>query len=323
MKALAPTSLFTIAAILLAGCASEPDFGEEEFLSDREQKSALAKTKPPQYFGFSAFPTQSGIGYRGTARLHPNQIAKMDFKRDDIPVIDFRGKSRRDNGNVLLDTSSMYSWVEFGTAQDLDVTFMGMKDRLAPYPRQHIGGAKAFAGVIGQIRLDQMFIDNIPIYVRMARGSLGPLTRGVYDPHVDMVLGYDVLGLFETIQINLREGVVQFSPSHPYQPNEDLLMSQAQILPRQGYGLVIEGSVYGQPTPVVIDLAGDYDFMRSDKKVNTTKQVSLGGLVFRHVPTTHLPIAGVLPRAGRRMFENYLITICPNQGFVYFERYPE
>lgn len=322
MKALVPFHL-TIAAILLAGCASEPDFGDEEFLSNREQKSALAKTKSPQYFGFGAFPVQGGIGYRGTARLHPNQVATMDLKRDDIPVIDFRGKSRRDNGNVLLDTSSMYSWVEFDTAQDLDVTFMGMKESLAPYPGQHIGGAKAYAGVIDQIRLDQLFIDNIPMYVRMARGSLGPMARGIYDPPVDMVLGYDVLGLFETIQINLREGTVQLSPSHPYRPNEDLLMSQAQIIPTQGYGLVIDGSVYGRPSPIVIDLAGDYDFMRSDKKVNQTKQVSLGQVVFRHVPTTYLAVDGVLPRAGRRMLENYIITICPNQGYVYLERYPE
>ena len=58
-------------------------------------------------------------------------------------------------------------------------------------------------------------------------------------------------------------------------------------------------------------------------KVNMTKQVSLGDVVFRKVPTLLLPTYNAPARAGRRMLENYLITICPKKGVVYFERFPE
>lgn len=310
------------AMLLLSGCASKNSHGEETFLSEREQKSALAKTKSPQYFGFQAFPVQDGIDYRGFARLHPNHQTEADFAKGQ-PTIKFRGKSSRLNGYALLDFSSPASWMEFSTANEFGATYMGMNEDVIPYRGNYSGDVKAYAAVISQIRIDNLFMENIPLFVRMSRGGLGPFARGIFEPNIDAVFGYDILGLYETIQLDLRKGHVNLSSSHPYSPNEDLLMSQARIVPVQGYGLAVEGAIFGVDTPIVLDIAGDFHFMRGDKNVRETKQISIGQIVYRKVPTLPLPISSALPRAGRRMLEKYIITVCPQQGYVYFEQYVE
>jgi hypothetical protein len=322
MKKLFPFALL-ISTVLLSGCASNSNQGEEKFMSDREQKAALAKTKSPAYFGFNAYPAEGGIGFRGTARLHPNHQAKVDFIEDDIPVIKIQGKAHRLQANALLDFSSSTTFMEYSEAEKFDATFMGMKEDVVPYRGAYAGDVKAYAAVVSQFRIDQLFIENIPVYVRMSRGALGPFSRNIFDPHVDISFGYDVLGLFETIQLNFRTGEAIFSTINPYSPHEDLLMSKTRILNAPGYGLVVEGAISGTPTPIVLDIAGNYQFMRADVNVAQTKQVSIGDVVYRKVPTIQLPVKTALPRAGRQMLENYIITICPKQGVVYFERFPE
>ncbi|MEI6891713.1 MAG: hypothetical protein V5783_06025 [Pontiella sp.] len=311
-----------ISLLLLGGCASKNKYGAEQFLTEREQKSALANNKPPQYFGFAAYPAQGGIGFRGFARLHPNHQAHMDFEKDR-PVIKIRGRYSRITGHALLDFSSPTSWMDYASAQNFGAIFMGMNEDLIPYQGLHSDEVNAYAAVVSQIRIDQLFMENVPLFVRMSIGGLGLHARKIFEPTIDAVFGYDILGLYETIQVNLREGNIIFSTSHPYTPNEDLLMSKARIRLVKGYGLCVEGAIYGQSTPIVLDLAGEYHFARGDKKVNQTKQVSIGDVVYRQVPTEFMPDREGLPRAGRKMLENYIITICPSQGFVYFERFPE
>ena len=310
--------------LLLSGCASNDKILDEEFLTEREQKAAVAKTKMPQYFGFAAFPTKNGVGFRGEMRLHPNHMTSADFVKGDVPIIEMRGRASRDKMNVLLDLGSESSWLEFSSAERFNASFIGLNDTPIRYlGAYNTGRVNAFAGVITQLRIDQLFMENVPFYIRMARNSLGPLARGVLTPRIDAVLGYDNLKTFEYIQFNLLSGQVAFSASTPYIPHEELIMSEAPIRNISGHGLAIDGAIYGQPTPIVLDMVGDYHFARGDVKVASTKQVSLGDVVHRQVPTLLLPVSGQPPRAGRKMLENYIITICPRQRVVYFERMPE
>lgn len=308
---------------LLTGCASKDIPAEERFLTESEQKAALSKTKTPQYFGFNAYPRGNGIGFSGQARIHPNHVATVDLLRDGIPVINVLGRAKRNTCNALLDTSSPTTWMDFATASDFGATFMGMGEKVVPYRGNQEKNINSYAAVVPRLRIDQLFIENIPLYVRMAEGSLGPMARGISNPNPTLAIGYDVLSLFETIRINPRDNTVIFTATHKHTPHPDLLMAKARILSRQGYGLVVEGAVFGKPTPVVIDLAGDYYFMRSDQRVSETKQVSIGDVVYRQVPTIFMPIPDALPRVGRKMLEQYVITICPRQQAVFLELPPQ
>lgn len=310
-------------ATLMAGCNSaEYDTDQEYVLSENEQKDFLSYARQPQQFGFGVYSTQGGgIAVKGVARLHPLHAASADFIGGDAPVIKVGGKASRMKMNALLDPSSPNSWMECDTAEEFDAIPLGVDDQVFPYLGSYNTGAvNAFAAVVGQMRIDQLFIEDIPLYVRMAANSLGPLNRGIYSPKIEGVLGYDILGLFEYIQIDLEEGMVNFSASTPYTPNEDLLMTSAGIVSSPNYGLAVEGAIFDEPTPIILDIAGNYHFASSTADTTVTEQVSLGEVVYLNVPTRLPTTRNLPPSAGRLMLQKYIITICPKKGVVYFEQ---
>lgn len=309
--------------VLLAGCNSpEKNDSQQRVLSEKEQKAFLSMVKQPQRFGFSVYPGRDGaISLNGSARLHPLHVAEANFAGGDAPVIKMRGKAARMRMKALLDTSSPTSWMEYTTAVKFDAFPLGLDEQVFPYQGGYdTGNVNAFAAVVTQLRIDQLCIEDIPLFVLMAANSLGPLNRGVYSPNIDAVIGYDVLGNFEYIHIDLVAGTVDLSATTPYTPNENLLMTEARIVPAPNSGLAVEGSVFGEKTPIVLDIAGNYHFENSTADASITRQVSLGDVVYVKVPT-RLPVTQNLPpRAGRLMLEKYIITICPKKGVVYFER---
>ncbi|WP_372807759.1 hypothetical protein [Pontiella sp.] len=319
-----------VVCALLAGCQSNNKKTAEDgeiLMPKMQQNTYLSHARAPQEFGFAAYPVGNGIGFQGTGHLHPNHMATVEFLKGKVPVIEMRGMSKRKKINMLLDTSSNASWMEFINAEEFGAIFLGIEGKYVPYRGGYnTGGADAYAAVVKQMRINQLFIENTPLYVRMAMNSLGPMARGIVKPTVEGVMGYDVMRNFEYIQFNLDQGAVQFSASIPYVPNEQHLMTKARIVPQKDYGLAVEGAIFGTATPIILDFAGDFHFVRSDAKVAITKQVSIGDIVYRKVPTMLYPVdetraAQPLPRAGRRMLEDYVVTICPKLGLVYFERY--
>lgn len=308
-------------AILLSGCVTnDSKNNQEEVLPTTQQNTYLSHAKMPQHFGFETHPTKDGIGMRGAARLHPNHMASKPFIKGNIPIISVQGKAARQKMKTLLDVTSPASWVEFTTSQKMGATFLGTDDEVIPYRGPlNTGEVPCYGAVIRQLRIEQLFMENVPLYVRMAMNSLGPFARGIQVPKVEAVMGYDILEQFEYIQFDFAAGGVMFSSTIPYYPHQALLMTEAKIKKIPHYGLAVEGAIFGSEMPILLDFAGDFHFARGDAKVNYTKQVSLGDIVYRQVPTLLLPISGTPPRAGRKMLEQYLITICPKKGVVYFE----
>ncbi len=316
-----PTVLLITA--LMAGCNSAKHKGGKEYvLGEKQQRAFIAKTKEPQQFGFMVYERQNGsIALQGVAHQHPLHAASAGFSRGNAPVIKIAGKARRMQMNVLLDTGSSTSWMEYNSAREFGAIPLGLDGQIFPYQgNADTGAVNAFAAVVTQMRIDQLCIENIPLFVRMAANSLGPLNRGVYSPKVGGVLGYDVLGTFEYVQIDLAAGKVDFSATTPYTPNESLLMTAAKIVPSSKYGLAVEGAIFDDPTPIILDIAGNYHFESGTADAVLTEQVSLGEVVYLNVPTRSPARSDLPPRAGRLMLQKYIITICPTKGVVYFER---
>ncbi len=310
--------------LVVAGCTSikAPDT-PETVLPEIQQEAYLSRSESPQHFGFSTYPVRGGIGLRGAARLHPNHIATARMPSSGVPAIKLRGRSARNRINALLDVSSPTSWMEFTAAQEFDAVFLAFRSQNIPYRGGYnTGNVAAYAAVVSQLRIDRLFIENIPLYVRMATGSLGPLARGVRRPDIGTVFGYDILKQFAFIQFDFEAGIIRFSSSKSYTPSENLLMSTVKITNQPNFGLAVEGALFGEPSPVILDLAGDFHFARGDTRVATTRQISIGDLVFRQVPTLILPLNSSPPRAGRRLLQDYIITVCPQDEVVHFERIP-
>lgn len=312
----------TTLCLLIAGCSSTKK-NKNEVLLDQEQISkALAGAKPPQQYGFTVYPAEDNrIAMNGSARLHPMQMAAVDFVSDSAPVIKIEGSARRMNLNALIDTASAETWFEYSKAMDFRASFLGLDGRTISYEGgAYIGAAKAYAAVIPQIRIKQLFIEDAPVYVRMAINSLGPLNRGIQDCRVSGVIGYNTLRNFEYIQIDIGKGSIGFSATRAYTPNEDRLIGTADIVQVSGAGLAVQGGVNGNETPVLLDVAGNFNFAMNNATMNTTSMIEVGEIVYVNEPTVRITSADGLPRAGANMLRKYLITICPRSGKVYFER---
>lgn len=313
--------LLTLSSLVLAGCATTDKQQKDDPLSPTQIEMTLSHARPPQQFGFALRSKNGGIAYVGQGRLHPNHFASTEMLEENIPVIQMRGRSKRINMNALVDPGSSVSWMEFSAAQDFNAYFMGVNNLVIPYRGNYnTGGVKAFAAVVTQVRIDNLFIENVPFYVRMSQGSLGPLARGIRKPQIDAVIGYDNLQGFEYIQFDLQNNTIAFSATHPYEPNPDLLVDSAKIAKVPGHGLAVEGVLDDDDSPVILDLAGNYSLARGDIKVATTRNLELGHLAFDDVPTLVLPAHAVPPRVGRKLLEPYLITICNREGVVHFEQ---
>jgi len=317
------TFLSLLIALLLSGClTTKKDVVIP--LSKEEQMTLLKKVIPPQTFGFDVYKVPSGISYRGHTRLRPLHVATEDIPKNGFPIVKTRGMFRREKLTLLLDTHSNVSWVEVSTFQKFDGNFLGFDNKTVHYTGTYdTGKINAFAGVIRQIRISNLFMENNPFYVRMARGSLGPQNRGIKEPHIDAVLGYDNLQSFEFFQIDPFERTIQFSATIPYVANDDLLLTKATIVPVKHFGLAVQGSINGVSTPILLDFAGDLSFSRGGANTQTTKLVTIEDLVFIDAPTIVIPGFNVPPRIGNRILKNYIVTVCPKKGIVYFERPPK
>jgi hypothetical protein len=324
-KQLTTLGLLSLTALFLPACNSAPKGDakqEDRPIPLATQKDYLAKTVPPQQFGLQIYRVgQNEIAYTGKLRLHPNHLANVEMLEDDIPLIKMTGRASREKFNALIDPSSPVSWMEFSTSRKVRAHFLGIDDLVIPYRGTYnTGGVNAYAAVVDQMHIDTLFMENIPLYVRMSIGSLGALARGVIDPRVDAVIGYDNLQAFEYIQFNFREKTLTFSADTPYEPKKSPNLFSAKILPSKHYGLVIKGGMNDQPSPIVLDLSANYHFARGDLRVTSTAAVELGDLELLDLPTLVLPFHNAPPRIGRKAFSNYLVTVCPKLGIVYFEK---
>ena len=308
-------------AILLAGCKTT-ETNEEVILTKEERKVAMEHNRPPHQFGYAVYPAEGGIAIKATPRLHPKHVATCDFEVIDIPLLKATGSSSRTKMNVMLDTSSQVSWIEFNKAEEFNAFFLKLDDNFIPYRNTMVAGpVNAYAAAITQIRFDQLFMEDIAVFVRMAKNTLGPLARGIEKPQIDAILGYDMLKNFEFIRFDYQKQQVILSSTDPYTPNQDRLIGEADIIgDNYNVGLLVYGAVNGiQKVPMLLDFAGSYHFRLADAKLATTEQLSIGSIVAIDVPTITGAYPDKFPRVGNMILKKYLVTVCPRARKVYFE----
>ena len=318
-------ALFTIATIFLFACQSgskEDSKQKDRPIPVETQKDYLAKTMPPQQFGLQIYRVgQNGIAYTGRVHLHPNHFSTAKMLEDDIPLIKMTGRASREKFHALIDPSSPISWMEFSTSRKVRAHFLGIDDLVIPYRGSYnTGGVDAYAAVVDQVHIETLFMECLPLYIRMSIGSLGPLARGIIKPQVDAIIGYDNLQAFEYIQFNFPNRSLTFSSDTPYKPKKSPRLFSAKILSAKNYGLVVKGTINDEPAPIILDLCANYHFARGDLRVTSTPAVGLGDLELLDLPTLLLPRNNAPARIGRKELSNYLVTVCPKLGVVYFEK---
>jgi hypothetical protein len=275
----------------------------------------MAKVKDPRYFGYSIYQTPSGIEYRGGSRLHPNQAKMLDMevKEPLRPVVMLRG----DLGlsvPLLLDLASAASWMEFDMAESMGAVPLSEDSaHLVNAPGEEIPGCLS---VVSTLRVGQVFVENPVVYVRMANGSLGSLARGIKKPEIKGVVGWDFLKKFEQIHFDYSKKRVAISTvKSAYIPDPSQLIAKLPLIKNIG-ACAVRGIVDGKEDVIFIDPAGDFE-VATDGATAVSSVVLDPDIVFSAPAVAESPSG---TRIGARLLQNYQIIICPQAGWVYFEK---
>lgn len=300
---------------LFAGCKTTESDSKVEPVKWKEQQAYAAKVKDPRYFGYSIYQTPSGVEYRGGCRLHPNQakILPMEAKDPLRPVVALNGKFGMESP-ILLDFCSVVSWMEFDLAQSVHAVPVSEKQaQLMKTPGEEIPGCPS---IVPTIQLGQIFIENPQVMVRMANGPMGTLARGITDPEVKGVIGWDVLKKFEQIHLDYaRKRVALTTAKAAYMPDPAGLIARIPLVPHAGV-CAIRGTVDGKAGLILIDPAGDFEAATDGGQAVSLIQMD-AGLGFSS-PAVSVSPGGT--RIGARLLQNFRVTICPQEGMVYFEK---
>lgn len=306
--------------LMLTSCAT-PRSGTSAPLEASEKAALLKRAKPPQVFGLTAYASDQGAVFAGAFRQHDGHVGRTEFRSSEnttAPVIGIND----DEALMLLDSTAAESWITVEAARNLKLTALA-----APNPFEQIAGhvydtVGGFAAVLPKLTVEKLHVESAILHIRNARGPLGPLTRWEREPYLDGVLGADFLRSFQFVRISLRNRYVVLSGTAAYPPSANALA----VLPTvelQG-GLAVEALVNGERTPVLLDIAGDFEVALDAPKENTLRQVSLGDVVFRQVQVDsayELGLGSPAPvRIGRQLLERYDLVINKQGREVILER---
>ncbi len=292
----------------LAGCKTTDSTAEP--ISWGQQKAYLSRVRDPRVFGLSIYDTPAGLQLRGGGRLHPSQGAVLDMvaKKPFRPVVKISGSTKRVYP-VLLDFVSNRSWLEFGAAQKMLATPVAeYKPELIRLPNDEI---PACLSIVSKFRLDQLHIENPLVYVRLAKGAIGSISRGIDDLDLAGVIGWDLLRKMEQIRFLYSEKKVVLFTTEPYDPNPSVVIAALPLVKHAG-ACAVRGRVNGKDQLILIDPAGDFEVAGTSSSIELTPD-----LVFSSSEEAVSP-GGV--RIGARALQRYEICICPKVGLIYFEK---
>jgi len=298
--------------LVSAGCkTTEPE--ETTPVSWEKQQMYLQRVSDPRIFGLNIYETPSGPQIRGGGRLHPGkaEALKMDVEDPYRPVVGLRGNFGIE-WPVLLDLTASMSCMEFDTARKAGVRPIGEQGR--PQLLKKAGEeVTSCVSLFPSLRLGQLAVENPLVHVRFANGPLGRMARGIDEPVLRGVIGWNVLEKMAQIQFLYSIGKVVLKTTETYTPNPGLQLAELQLVKHVG-ACAVRGVVNGKAELILLDPAGDFE-VAANGSISSLKLSA--GLSFESPQVAPSP-GGV--RVGARLLENYRVTVCPTKGVVYFER---
>ena len=299
------------ALILVAGCKTTET--KTKPISWSQQKAYLKKLRDPRVYGLRIYDTPRGPEIRDGGRLHPERATMLPMKAKGParPVVEMGGAFSKKE-MLLLDPASSKNWLEFDLAQKLGAHPVGERD---PYLIQMPGEeVTACLSVLSTMRPGEIFIENPLVYVRFATGSLGPLHRGIIDPEICGVVGWDLLKKFERVQFLYSINQVALFTTESYEPDPSEVVTTIPLVPDAEIAIAY-ATVNGKKTVVLLDPAGDFE-VATDGAV-AVESLQLGdGLTLKNPVVSESP-GGV--RIGAQLLQKYDVSFCPQEGVVYLE----
>lgn len=285
------------------------------------------RPQDPRRYWLHAYETPAGPVWVGGNRLHPNQIARLQFVAPPTrgappaPVVEARGREPP-VFPALVDTSARECWAEFDAAVELGMIPLGpAQDRRLPaHVREETPGHLC---VLSTLRLGELRVETALFHVPARAGPLGNIGRGVERPPPRLVLGCELLTALHYVRLDYRAGTVTLSSTSPYRVSSKRFVAEAPLeLVAGAWGA--RGLLDGVPVTFLFDSAGDFEVAVAEPDARTARQVTLGDLVVRDVALADARALGLglpqCPRIGRRLLSRFVVTFDPKMQKVFFER---
>lgn len=317
-----PLSMTVLLLAGLNGCATGPAGGVR--LPDDALNIFFAKAQDPRRLWLTVYESDNGPVFSGANRLSPGRVARSAFvsagNDESAPVIAMDAKNR--NGfPVLVDTSSTFSWMDLALSLQLENIALG-PPAFKQVPTHVTDPVVGYAGATARVMLDRVSIDTAIFYTRAAPIPMEALGRKVYRPRPLAVLGCDLLGLFQFVQLDYPGRVATFSTSIPYTMDTNNLMTTLALKIIDG-AFAVNGVIEGKSTTLILDTAGDFELAVTDGTTEPIRQIILGDLVLRQVTPVscaEMDCPAEHPRLGRRLLGKFKVTLEPKKNLVHFER---
>ncbi|MCX6996578.1 MAG: hypothetical protein NTV49_05720 [Kiritimatiellaeota bacterium] len=314
----------SLAAVVLTGCGTTKP-KDIRLLSDQQLRTFFEQRQDPRRYEITLYDSEDGVVFVGTSRLRPDQQAVLPFASGSgnrAPVVSL-GAGRADTFPVLLDTSSRDNWLRFEKAVEVQAIPLGTVRAFDMMPKHVREDVPGYACRLDPLVFDTLRMDNVLFYVRSASGPLGVLGRRAEHPAPEAVLGCDTLKAFAFVQFDYPLRLATFSATFGYTPKPSRLVAELPLNEVEGVWAV-DGLVDGQPGPILLDSAGDFELSVAKAAGHPLKQVSIGDLVFRQVRAVSSRDQGLepqkYPRLGRQLLARYKVTFDNLHSMVYFER---
>ena len=306
--------LLLSALLLSVGCKTTET--EIRPISRTRQQAYLEKIRDPRTFGLSIYNTSTGPQIRGGGRLHPAQTAVLPMitkKKETLrPVVKMAGGVGKEYP-CLLDFTSDRTWLEFSAAKHMMAHAVGEKKaEVVRMPNDEIG---ACFSILSSLRLGQIFIENPIVLVRLADGPLGSPARGIVEPELKGVMGWDLLKKMSQIRLLYSIEQVAVLTSEPYDPDPRQVIAALPLVKEVGV-CAVRGIIDGKEGFILIDPAGDFEV--ATPGAVPVSLIDLGNIKISKPEAIAESPGGI--RIGAHVLNQFDITVCPLDGVIYFER---
>lgn len=287
---------------------------EPKPVSWQQQQAYLGTVCDPRLFGLSLVDSPKGVRIQGGGRLHYSQSYALEMGMEEPlrSVIDLQGRMG-ETWAVLLDFTAKNSLFEFDMGQALGARPVAEgRPTMMTLPGDDVASC---VSVIPTMRLGQIFVEHPLVLVRMDNGLPGGYDRGIVEPRLRGVVGWDILRKLEQVQLLYSMEQVVLKSTDGYEPNPYELVAQVP-LDTSLRVCAVPGTVRGATVSVLIDPAGDFE-VATPQGLPIASLVLADGLSFENPSVAVSPDSNV--RIGARLLEQYRVTICPKQKVMYFE----
>jgi hypothetical protein len=317
--------LTVAAAALVGGCATAPKEEPVAPLTREEAGAFLARARPPQVFGITIYPTETGPVFVGGNRPHAGQVATLAFDKESIDLAPLVGvkSTGSETMRALIDTGSGESWMTLRVAAESKVTPLTGPPPFRSAPAHVADRQSGYLCQLSRLKFDTLSLESVLAYARAAHGNLGPLCRFQEKPRPDLVIGCNVLSSLANVQFDFAARTVTLaSTAEPY--IDDVALLAIVPLKDVAGAAACDALLDGQPVVLILDTGGDFALAMNEPPKGPVHRLCVGDLVLRDTPvSSHAEMglrASEYPRLGRKVLSRFRTTLDYHNKLVYIER---